>query len=156
MGSTGSQFTNGYQLRQVPGRPPIVDPPDPPVSVPALIGYWNFDDNSNDSSGKDNHGTIFGGVTYDDDVPTALGAGKSAMFDGTADTHVQIEHNSMMPVTSHTDFTISMWVKGDGTWVSDDGTLDNADDRIFSEGMSIQSRSALQSRNSEYRCGRHV
>jgi hypothetical protein len=125
--NTGSQFLNGYQLREVPGPPPIIEPP---LSDPALIGYWNFDDNTLDSSGRDNHGTISGGVSYDTDVPAALGAGKSALFDGVVDTHVQVEHNSMMPVTAHTNFTISMWVKGDGT-------IDNNDDRIFSEGSSL-------------------
>ena len=95
-----------------------------------MIGYWNFDDNTEDHSGRENHGTISGGVEYDSDVPAALGAGKSANFDGFADTHVNVDHNSMMPVTSHPNFTISMWVKGDGA------SGDNNDDRVFSEGMS--------------------
>ncbi len=128
--NTGSQYLNGYQLREVPGPPPVVDPPDPPVSIPDLIGYWNFDNNTNDLSGHENHGTISGGVTFDGDVPAALGSGTSANFDGFPDTHVEITHNSMMPVTSHTDFTISMWVKADGTF-------DNIDDRVFSEGSSL-------------------
>jgi hypothetical protein len=127
--NTGSQFLSGYQLREVPGPPPVIEPPLPPVSIPDLIGYWNFDNNVQDQSGHNNHGTIVGGVTFDNDVPTALGQGSSASFDGLAGTYVAIEHNSMMPVTSHTDFTISMWVRGDGT-------VDNVDDRVFSEGMS--------------------
>ena len=132
--NTGSQFLNGYQLRRVDEQPPMPEPPDPPdppePSVPALIGYWNFDDNVDDQSGKGNHGTISGGVEYDSDVPAALGAGKSGNFDGIADSHVEITHNEMMPVTSHTDFTISMWVRGDGA------SGDNNDDRVFSEGLS--------------------
>lgn len=131
-GSEGSQYINGYQLRAVSERPPIfdrpVDPVDPP-SPPALIGYWNFDNSTDDLSGNNNHGTISGGVDYDSDVPAALGEGTSASFDGFEGSHVEIEHNSMMPATSHPSFTISMWVKGDGT-------IDNVDDRVFSEGSS--------------------
>ncbi|MCA9196999.1 MAG: PEP-CTERM sorting domain-containing protein [Planctomycetales bacterium] len=131
--STGSHYLSGYQLRAVAEQPPIiVDPPDPDPepSIPALIGYWDFNGDAQDKSGKNNHGTISGGVTFETDIPATIGAGTSAYFDGFADTHVQIEHNEMMPVTSHESFTISMWVKGDGT-------IDNADDRIFSEGSSI-------------------
>lgn len=129
--NTGSQFLNGYQLREVAEQPPIPHGPEPPEpSVPALIGYWNFDGNPQDQSGKGNHGVISGGVEYDSDVPAVLGAGKSASFDGFADSHVEITHNEMMPATSHSDFTISMWVKGDGA------SGDNNDDRIFSEGLS--------------------
>ncbi len=129
--STGSLYMSGYQLREVPEQPPIVVPPEPPASIPALIGYWNFDDNTQDQSGNGNHGVISGGVEYDDDFPAALGSGKSAAFDGLVDSHVEIEHNSMMPVTGHRDFTISMWVRGDGM------SGDNNDDRIFSEGSSL-------------------
>ncbi len=124
--NTGSQYLSGYQLRKVPGPPPIIEPPE---SIPDLVGYWNFDDNVDDLSGNGNHGTIAGSASYDDDIPAILGAGRSIFFDGLPDSHVQIEHNSMMPATSHRDFTISMWVRGDGT-------IDNVDDRVFSEGSS--------------------
>lgn len=128
--STGSQYMSGYQLRQVPERPPVVlPPPVPPQSTPALVGYWNFDNNVDDQSGRANHGIIAGGVTFDTDVPAALGQGTSASFDGLEGSHIEITHNSMMPATSHTDFTISMWVRADGT-------IDNADDRVFSEANS--------------------
>ncbi|MDG2381290.1 MAG: hypothetical protein P8N76_06415 [Pirellulaceae bacterium] len=60
--NTGSQFLNGYQLREVAEQPPIPDGPEPlEPSVPALIGYWNFDGNTQDQSGKGNHGVISGG-----------------------------------------------------------------------------------------------
>ena len=128
--NTGSQYMNGYQLRAVDEKPPIFVPPEPPPESPAaLVGYWNFDNNTNDQSGNENHGTISGGVDYDSDVPAALGDGTSALFDGVEGSHVEITHNSMMPATSHTNFTISMWVKAEGTF-------DNVDDRVFSEGSS--------------------
>ena len=128
--NTGSQYMNGYQLRAVDEKPPIFVPPEPPPESPAaLVGYWDFDNNTNDQSGNENHGTISGGVDFDSDVPAALGDGTSALFDGVEGSHVEITHNSMMPATSHTNFTISMWVKAEGTF-------DNVDDRVFSEGSS--------------------
>jgi hypothetical protein len=96
------------------------------------IGYWNFDDNTDDQSGSGNHGSIVGGVSYDADVPAALGAGKSAAFDGAAGTYVNVTQNSGLPITTQSAFSISMWVKGDGT-------VDNVDDRVFSEAMTTNS-----------------
>ena len=94
-----------------------------------IVGYWNFDDNVDDQSGNGNHGTIVGGVTYDTDISAVLGAGKSVNFDGVAGTYINVTQNAMLPITMQSVFSISMWVKGDGT-------VDNADDRIFSEGMT--------------------
>ena len=102
------------------------------ISIPTnadLVGYWNFDDNTEDHSGNGNHGSIEGGVSYDADVPGALGAGTSASFDGAAGTFVNVTQAAGLPITTQNAFTISMWVKGDGT-------VNNVDDRIFSEGMS--------------------
>ena len=93
-----------------------------------VVGYWNFDDTSADQSGNGNDGTIQGGVTYDADVPAVLGGGKSAKFDGVAGTLVNVTQNAMLPVNTQPEFSISMWVKGDG--------IANSDDRIFSEGQT--------------------
>lgn len=128
--STGSHFLNGYQLREIEACPfEAPEPPEPQEpSEPRLIGHWNFDGNTDDQSGMGNHGEIFGGVEFNSDVPDAMGGGMSAEFDGVAGTYIAIEHNQMMPVTSHLDFTLSMWVRADGA------SGDNADDRVFSEG----------------------
>ena len=64
----------------------------------------------------------------DADVPAALGTGQSASFDGQAGTYVNVTQNSNLPLTTGSAFTISMWVKGDGTA--------NSDDRVFSEAMT--------------------
>ncbi|MGI9239686.1 MAG: LamG domain-containing protein, partial [Verrucomicrobiales bacterium] len=93
-----------------------------------LIGYWNLDDNFDDSSGEGNDGTLFGGATYSDDVPATLGAGKSVAFDGLPGTYGQINPGAGMAITALPEFSISMWVKGDG--------IANSDDRIFSEGQT--------------------
>jgi hypothetical protein len=94
-----------------------------------LVGYWKLDDNFDDSSGKANNGAFFGGTSYEDDTPAVLGAGKSVSFDGIAGTYGAINPDTGgMALTSNANFTVSMWVKGDGTA--------NSDDRIFSEGMT--------------------
>jgi hypothetical protein len=94
-----------------------------------LIGYWKLDDNFDDSSGKGNNGVFFGGTTYETDSPAVLGAGKSVAFDGLAGTYGVINQDTGgLALTSKVNFTVSMWVKGDGTA--------NSDDRIFSEGMT--------------------
>ncbi len=51
----------------------------------ALVGYWNFNDNTADQSGNGLNGTVVGSPTYDTSVPTAIGSGKSIHFDGTND-----------------------------------------------------------------------
>ncbi len=56
-------------------------------SLPAsaeLIGYWNLDDNFDDSSGKGNDGMLVGGASYMADAPPAIGNGMSVAFDGAA------------------------------------------------------------------------
>jgi len=47
------------------------------------------------------------------------------LFDGV-DDYVRLFPNSGLPITGTSTFTIMMWVQGDGT-------IDNADDRVFSE-----------------------
>ena len=36
----------------------------------SLLGYWRFEDNANDSSGNDYHGTLTGGATISSSVPS--------------------------------------------------------------------------------------
>ena len=94
-----------------------------------LVGYWKLDDNFDDSSGKGNNGVFFGGTTYDSDTPAVLGAGKSVAFDGLAGTYGAINPDTGgMAITALPTYSVSMWVKGDGTL--------NSDDRVFSEGMA--------------------
>ncbi|NRB45002.1 MAG: LamG domain-containing protein, partial [Verrucomicrobiales bacterium] len=95
-----------------------------------LVGYWKLDGDFSDSSGNGNDGTLFGGSTYTDSVPDALGGGQSVNFDGTAGTYGSINHGAGgLAITTAPSYTVSMWVSGDGT-------VDNGDDRIFSEAMS--------------------
>jgi hypothetical protein len=95
-----------------------------------LVGYWKLDGNFDDSSGNENTGTMFGGVTYGADTATELGGGQSAAFDGLAGTYGSInDGDGGIALSDNPSYTISMWVKGDGTL--------NSDDRVFSEGQVL-------------------
>ncbi len=78
-------------------------PVDSLITLPAvnnLVGRWDFVENADDSSGKDNNGTVHGAThtfeRYD--------------FDGTAD---YIDTNSRILDWNQTDWTVSAWTKGD-------------------------------------------
>ncbi len=95
-----------------------------------LVGYWKFDGDFTDSSGNGNDGELFGGSSYSDSVPDTLGNGQSVAFDGTVGTYGSINHGEGgIAITTVPSYTVSMWVQADGT-------IDNADDRIFSEAIS--------------------
>jgi hypothetical protein len=94
-----------------------------------LVGYWKLDDNFDDSSGKGNNGVFFGGTAYEADTPAPLAGGKAVSFDGIAGTYGSINNGTGgMALTALPTYSVSMWVKGDGTA--------NSDNRIFSEGQS--------------------
>jgi len=94
------------------------------------VGYWKFDGDFTDSSGNGNDGELFGGSSYSDSVPDTLGNGQSVAFDGTVGTYGSINHGEGgIAITTVPSYTVSMWVQADGT-------IDNADDRIFSEAIS--------------------
>ncbi len=97
----------------------------------SLIAYYPLDGDFLDASGNGNDGTMFGGVTYAADAPAAIGGGQSAAFDGAAGTYGAVGDGlagSGLGLSMNTNFSVSMWVKGDGTA--------NSDDRIFSEGST--------------------
>ncbi|MEO1861318.1 MAG: hypothetical protein ABGZ19_15595, partial [Verrucomicrobiales bacterium] len=95
-----------------------------------LVGYWKLDGDFTDSSGNGNDGTLFGGAIYSRSIPDSVGTGQSVAFDGTVGTYGSINHEEGgIAITTVPSYTVSMWVQADGT-------IDNNDDRIFSEGMS--------------------
>ena len=102
------------------------------LSSPAsaeLVGYWKLDDNFDDSSGKGNDGVFFGGTTYEADSPSVIIGGKSVAFDGQAGTYGAINSGTGgLALTTLPSYSVSLWVKGEGTA--------NSDDRVFSEGSS--------------------
>jgi hypothetical protein len=102
------------------------------LTVPAsadLIGYWDLEANFDDTSGNGNDGMLVGGASYQADAPAAITGTMSVAFDGLAGTYGIINPGTGgLAITAQPNFTVSMWVKGDGTA--------NSDDRIFSESIS--------------------
>ncbi len=94
----------------------------------SLIAYYPLDGDFLDASGNANNGTMFGGVTYGAGAD-AIGGGQSAVFDGAAGTYGAVDTG--LALTGNTNFTVSMWVKGNAGAGSG-----RADDRIFSEGQT--------------------
>jgi hypothetical protein len=94
----------------------FITPSEPDDSL--LIGHWKFDDDTQDSSGRENHGTS--GI-----IPPVFVTGKvgsNAMDFQDAD-YVVID-GVVNDITS-TDITINMWIK---TTQSDEGELVAAND----------------------------
>jgi len=84
-----------------------------------LIGLWRFNGNTNDTSGKANHGALTNGASLSSDVPTVLAGGQSLSLGG-GNQHMLVPHNSSLNITSA--MTISAWVKPVGN-VGWDGVL---------------------------------
>ncbi len=92
--------------------------PTPPAD---LVGYWPLACDVDDAAGS-NDGVFRGGAV--NCVPGPGGTADTALrFDG-ADDYVEVSQGSGLPVTSHAQFSIALWVKG----------LPQADNRVFSEG----------------------
>ena len=70
-----------------------------------LVAYYPFNNNADDASGNDNHGTEVGGVNYSAGV-----RGEAANFDGRND-YVLIEHDNSLNITG--DYSFSFWVFSD-------------------------------------------
>ena len=103
----------------------------PTIAPAELVGYWKLDGDFSDASGNGNDGTMFGGVSYTSDTAAALGGGQSAAFDGLPGTYGSINDGTGgVALSANPAYTISMWVKGDGTL--------NSDDRVFSEGITTE------------------
>ena len=75
-------------------------PPEPVPPPAGLIGWWPGDDDADDVTANNNHGTITGDGTF---VPGMVGQAFS--FSGAG--YVEIPHD---PVLDLSDFTIEVWV----------------------------------------------
>ncbi|MFA5249472.1 MAG: LamG-like jellyroll fold domain-containing protein [Candidatus Paceibacterota bacterium] len=76
-----------------------------------LIGDWNFDDQTaNDSSGKENNGTVIGGAVFSTSTPYGNNvAGRYSMnFDGIDDI-VNLPDNGSLDFNK--SFTVVSWIK---------------------------------------------
>ena len=78
------------------------------ADLAGLLGWWKFDNNTEDSSGTGNHGTVNGGPNW-----VAGQIGDALEFDGI-DDYVQIpDDRAVLELTG--DYTFSVWVKADAT-----------------------------------------
>ena len=96
----------------------------PPPEI--LVSHWELDGDLLDSQPSGNHGEFLGGepvfvVDRDDNEESALS------FDGIDDV-VRAETVDGLPVYNNPAYSISMWVRGDGSVGAP-----NADDRVWSE-----------------------
>ena len=96
---------------------------------PGLVGWWKLDGNASDSSGNNNHGTLFGNPQW------VAGKIDGALdFDGT-DDYVESGTN-IIPGSG--DFTIGLWLTVDSSVLVEDdravleqGPSDPDGDRIY-------------------------
>jgi hypothetical protein len=96
------------------------------TSLPSgeLIAYYDFEDDTQDASGKGNHGTNMG-VTFSTIVPTPLGhSTKSGSFE-TGGDHVDLGYLNLFNTAQSTGLTISFWVRpnvaSQGAWIIAEG-----------------------------------
>jgi hypothetical protein len=74
---------------------------EPPVDSPDLVAYYPLDGDANDLSGKANHGSTFGGVSY---LPGKIS--QAASYDGTTG-HISIADSPSLRLKT---FTIAAWI----------------------------------------------
>ncbi|MEM7262042.1 MAG: LamG-like jellyroll fold domain-containing protein, partial [Planctomycetota bacterium] len=99
-------------------------------AIPLPVGYWAFDDDVDDASGFDRHGTLDGlggGPVFDVDVPDAIGAGSSLVFDEFQQDHVDLSAH-VGSFAGLTTGSISAWIQ----------TVDPSIGVIFSASDSTQ------------------
>ena len=70
-----------------------------------LVAYYPFDGSANDASGNNNHGSVYGGLSY---VKGRIG--RAASFNGT-DSYIDVPYS---PTLSLTEWTISIWLHTSG------------------------------------------
>lgn len=80
----------------------------------ALIAYYDFENDTQDSSGNNNHGTN-NGVTFSTTVAGALAhSTRSGSFDGgTSGDHVDLGYLGLFNIAQSTGLTMSFWVRAD-------------------------------------------
>jgi hypothetical protein len=95
-----------------------------------LIAYYDFEDDTQDASGKGNHGTNMG-VTFSAIVPTPLGhSTKSGSFE-TGGDHVDLGYLDLFNTAQSSGLTMSFWVRpnvaSQGAWIIAEGNDTDSD-----------------------------
>ena len=79
----------------------------PPALQAGLVGHWTFNGTFEDSSGEGNHGTPRGGAVLSDEIPAALGSGRSLELDGTG--YVEVPHAASLDLPD--TMTLAAWIR---------------------------------------------
>ncbi|MXV14515.1 LamG domain-containing protein [Hufsiella ginkgonis] len=77
-------------------------------STDGLVGWWPFDNNSNDLSGKTNHAVLRNGTAY---APDRNGLSTGAVILDGVDDYVSFPSGSSSSLNITGDFTVCFWVK---------------------------------------------
>jgi hypothetical protein len=108
----------------------------------ALIAYYDFENDTQDSSGNNNHGTN-NGVTFSTTVASSLThSTRSGSFEGgTSGDHVDLGYLNLFGIAQSTGLTISLWVRpnveSQGAWVIAEGN-DTDPDTAYVMGARTQ------------------
>ena len=86
-----------------------IDVPPSALGPESLVGYWNFDGSTVDSSRYANNGILLGG-SYSSDVPEAIGAGRALELQA-GETGVRIPASSTL---NSNVFTLAYWIHDPG------------------------------------------
>lgn len=79
-----------------------------PLAAPnGLVGYWGFNDNYNDNSGKGNNGIVSGSVPFVTDAKS----GKSVSFNNNANNYIRVPDSPEFDLIGKEGFTYSAWIK---------------------------------------------
>ncbi|MCA9245736.1 MAG: lamin tail domain-containing protein [Planctomycetales bacterium] len=133
--ATGEVLGPGQSLTRTYSIQATAEFPDAPVP----IGYWSFDNGATDDSGNGADGDIRG-ATASDEVPAAIGRGRSLDFNG------QNAYVSVALDVSEVSYTASMWFQADaaghGLFAVVDGDLGSGghDRHLYLNGGNIASR----------------
>jgi regulation of enolase protein 1 (concanavalin A-like superfamily) len=108
-GGTGTVYIDDIRLYR--SAPAVVAPVDPGTG--GIVANYTMDGNVQDSSGRNNHGTVVGDMFYED---APAGHGKALTFNGT-NTYVELPLGSLISTLS--DMTITMYANfanAGGAW----------------------------------------
>jgi hypothetical protein len=108
----------------------------------ALIAYYDFENDTMDSSANENHGTN-NGVTFSTTVASALThSTRSGSFEGgTSGDHVDLGYLNLFGIAQSTGLTMSFWVRpnvaSQGAWIIAEGN-DTDPDTAYVWGSRTQ------------------
>jgi hypothetical protein len=108
----------------------MVGNPIPPVG---LVAHYALENNAEDSSGNEHHGTIVGGPVF---VEGPAGFGMALEFDGTGSQYVDL--GTFNPTKATGQLSVSLWAKWNGLTTAWQGLIGKRIGPWEAEGMMWQ------------------